>query len=149
MRTGPLRIMCWRRADAHHKTSVFEWFNCSRLVLIHRDTSSIHSLWGRWRRQIRGRFPCGRWIDVSIDCCTLPAAVHLTARKELGLRNKKIDDVVAASKLMDWWIDYSVCSKCPPSARKHAYTLSLARHGEWMRHIGDVNDVFLHAVPIV
>ena len=49
MRTGPAGITCWDRADAHQSTSVFEWFNCSRLAFVHWDTSSTQAetLWTR------------------------------------------------------------------------------------------------------
>jgi len=57
----------------------------------------------------RGR-PPRRWVDDIINWggCSFPAAVHLTANKEL--RNKKIDDAVAGLDGPPWlwvsgWID--------------------------------------------
>jgi len=41
VRTGPVAIWCWRRADEHQSTSVLMGLSCSRLAIIQDDTSSI------------------------------------------------------------------------------------------------------------
>ena len=42
-RTGPVWIWCWRRDDAHHRTSVLAAFSCSQFAFIHAETSSMQT----------------------------------------------------------------------------------------------------------
>ena len=40
-RMVPVGSRCWRRWDAHHSISVFEWFSCAQLARSHWDASSM------------------------------------------------------------------------------------------------------------
>jgi len=72
-------MTCWRRADAHHRSSVFISFICSRLVFIHPDTSSTQadilfvrsSTWGDSQNPliwVSSAYPCGTRLWRFISC---------------------------------------------------------------------------------